>query len=53
MAYRKIKGRDVWHWCKNCSKWPKSNYDERSGKPSSNELCDECRSKAKRGDCRR
>jgi hypothetical protein len=25
--YRKKKGSDVWHWCKNCSKWPTSDYD--------------------------
>ena len=53
MAYRKVKGRDTWHFCKNCSNWPTSNYDERNGKPTSDELCDECRKKEKAGRCQR
>lgn len=51
MPYRKIRGSDTWHWCKNCSKWPVANYDEKATKPTSGELCDECLSKQKRNDC--
>lgn len=42
-TYRKKRGEDEWHWCKNCSNWPMSDYDEEyhSGteRPSTGELC--------------
>jgi hypothetical protein len=50
--YRKKKGKDTWHWCKNCSNWPTSDYDSTSTKPSDNELCNECKGKQKDGTCR-
>lgn len=50
--YRRIKGSDVWHWCRNCSNWPTSNYDSRRTKPTSGELDNQCRSKEKEGNCR-
>ena len=53
MAYRRKKGSDTWHWCKNCSNYPTSDYDERSSKPAYGELCNECRSKDKKGTCRK
>ena len=28
--YRKKKGKDTWHWCRNCEKDPKSDYDSQS-----------------------
>lgn len=51
MAYRKRNGKDTWHWCRNCGNWPTSDYVERSDKPTSGELCDECKDKEKNGDC--
>jgi hypothetical protein len=51
MAYRRKKGSDVWHWCKNCSNWPGYPYDEQSDKPKSGELCNECRRKETNGEC--
>lgn len=53
MAYRKTKGSDTWHYCKNCSKWPASNYEESQSKPSSGELCNECRGKESNGSCQK
>ena len=54
-TYRRKKSKDAWHWCKNCSNWPTSDYDEEyhSGteRPSTGELCNECRAKEKTGDC--
>ena len=54
--YRKRKGRDAWHWCKNCSNWPTGregvDYDSRQTKPTSGELDNQCRAKEKAGDCR-
>ncbi len=32
--YRKLKGKDTWHFCKNCSNWPTSNYDSSFSKPT-------------------
>lgn len=53
MAYRKVKGSDTWHYCTNCSKWPTSNYDQSAGKPTTGELCNECKGKEKNGQCQR
>ncbi|MFA5163835.1 MAG: hypothetical protein WC441_04960 [Patescibacteria group bacterium] len=52
MAYRKRKGHDAWHWCRNCSNWPTSDYVEQQTKPTSGELCNECKSKQAAGTCR-
>lgn len=54
-TYRKRKGKDTWHWCKNCSNYPTSDYDEKTvytGRPSSGELCNECRGKEKANNCK-
>lgn len=50
--YRKRKGQhDEWHFCTNCSNWPTSNYIERTTRPTTGELCNQCRSKERRGVC--
>lgn len=51
--YRKVKGSDTWHWCKNCSKWPTSGYESSLTKPASGELCNECKAKEREGTCRK
>jgi hypothetical protein len=55
MPYRRRKGKDVWHWCVNCSDWPKApvEYDEHQTRPphGSGELCDQCLAKKKAGTC--
>jgi len=51
--YRRKKGKDTWHFCKNCSNWPTSDYDVRYSKPASGELCNECRSKDANGNCKK
>lgn len=51
MAYRRRKESDTWHWCRNCSKWPKSNYESRASKPTSGDQCNECKAKVKDGKC--
>jgi len=51
--YRKRKDRDTWHWCKNCFNWPTSSYESRYSKPSSGELCNECKAKDERGECKK
>ena len=51
MAYRKRNDSDTWHWCRNCSNWPTSDYDERTDRPSY-DLCNECKGKEKAGTCK-
>lgn len=50
MKYRKAKGRDAYHWCTNCSRWPTKDYDEYD-KPPSGEQCNECKEKQKNNEC--
>jgi hypothetical protein len=52
--YRKRKGvaYDSWHFCTNCSKWPTSNYDSRTDKPTTGEFCDECLGKKRNDNCK-
>ena len=52
MAYRKRKGADTWHFCRNCSNWPTSDYVEQVSKPTTGELCNECKAKKESGNCR-
>lgn len=52
MVYRKRHGKDAWHFCKNCSNWPTSDYVERSSKPTNDELCNQCKAKQKEGNCK-
>lgn len=51
--YRKRKGSDVWHWCKNCRDWPTANYESvvTDKRPTSGELDNECLSKEKAKTC--
>ena len=50
--YRKKKESDTWHWCKNCSKWPTSNYDVQHTKPTTGELDNECKAKEQNKQCK-
>ena len=51
MKYRRRREADAWHWCTNCSNWPTSDYVDRDTKPTTGELCNECRSKTKNNTC--
>jgi len=53
IEYRKKRGSDTWHWCRNCSRWPTSDYDVRYTEPTSGELCNECKAKEREGVCRK
>jgi len=48
--YRKKRGSDTWHWCRNCKNWPTEDYTERDSRPGS-DLCNECKAKERTGDC--
>ncbi len=50
--YKRRKGKDTWHWCRNCSNYPTGTDVETSySKPTSGELCNECKSKENEGKC--
>lgn len=50
-TYRRRKDKDTWHFCTNCSQWPTWNYVEQATKPTTGELCNECKGKRERGQC--
>ena len=51
--YRKLKNSDTWHWCTNCSNYPKGRgIYVSNNRQSGGEKCNECLAKTKRGDCR-
>ncbi len=54
MEYRKRKKvSDTWHWCTNCTNWPKppDEYDVSHSKPTSGELCNQCKGKDDNNNC--
>lgn len=50
--YRKRRGSDTWHWCSNCNNYPTSDFTTSPTKPSSGDLCNECKAKQASGNCR-
>lgn len=51
IIYRKKESGSTWHWCENCSKWPKEKFESTYNKPDSDKMCKECNKKAERGKC--
>jgi hypothetical protein len=51
MTYRKKQGSDTWHYCRNCARWPTADYDQKTNRPTTGELCNECQAKDKAGTC--
>ena len=52
-VYKRRKGHDARHWCKNCSNYPTgSDVETSTTKPTSGELCNECKSKEANGTCK-
>ncbi len=52
-VYRKSYKGDVWHWCENCSGWPKENYTIRHYIPSNQKACEECQKLDDSGECQK
>ena len=50
-VYRRLKGSDTWHFCRNCTLDPKSDYDSQTTRPTTGELCDQCIGKENQGTC--
>jgi len=51
--FRKKKDSDTWHWCTNCTEYPKSDFIEKefTNSPSPGEKCNQCIAKEKAGKC--
>ena len=55
--YRRLKGRNIWHWCKNCHHFPGRFFDFKyieytKTSPTTGKLCKKCEEKEKRNNCR-
>ena len=50
-TYRRRNDSDTWHFSSNCGNWPTSGYQEQYNKPTTGELCNECKAKKRDGDC--
>lgn len=44
--YRKSERENVWHWCRECSKWPTYDYSVSHVKPQQGQFCSECDKRA-------
>jgi len=49
--YRQSPDTDIWHWCRNCTRWPTADYVEQDERPA-HDLCNECKAKEALGMCR-
>ncbi len=50
MQYRRRKRSDTWHFETSCSNWPHAflpGVVKRDKKPTTGELCDQCKAKAR------
>ena len=50
VVYVKGDAPDRWHWCKNCTQYPRYVEQKRSKRPDY-DLCDECQLKESRHIC--
>ena len=44
-VYRRRNEGNTWHWHRDCSNWPKSDYKEVHSKPRKGEFCKHCKAK--------
>jgi hypothetical protein len=42
VGFRRKRDGELWHFCSNCSNWPRVSYIEQWQKPSNGEICSEC-----------
>jgi uncharacterized protein (DUF433 family) len=50
---RRMPGGDMWHFCKNCTTFPSTNYEEKAySDEMAGGLCDECLAINRSGSCR-
>jgi hypothetical protein len=51
-GYRQSQDCETWHFCSNCSGWPRLNYVELWIEPGGGEICRECEQRQREGNCR-
>jgi hypothetical protein len=51
-SYVQGPNSDNWHWCKNCTNYPQTIVKRRDTRPTSGDLCNQCKSKEREGICR-
>ena len=44
-VYRRRAESDTWHFSRHCRWWPRRGFVQSVKKPTSGELCNECRAK--------
>jgi hypothetical protein len=49
--YRRKIGQQTWHFCSNCSHWPRADYVTLKEPPRTHQMCNECICKRDRGEC--
>ena len=51
--YRKRRGTQyyAWHFCTNCSEWPRHDFLNSLDPPRDEDLCHECEEKRRAGEC--
>ena len=42
---------EVWHFCRNCTRWPDSRFEEKIKRPPDERVCQECRDLDDAYDC--
>lgn len=52
LGYRKKQSSDTWHFCCNCSQWPRFDFIELWQPPTIGEMCNECEVRRREGKCR-
>lgn len=52
IEYRRQRSSDTWHWCRNCTQWPTTDYERRDTHPTTGDKCRECRRMEVRRTCR-
>lgn len=40
--YRRSETEDIWHWCRECPKWPTFDYAVSHVRPREGRFCEEC-----------
>jgi hypothetical protein len=52
LGYRQRQDGDIWHFCSNCSGWPRLKFIEQWVEPTNGNICSECEQRRREGSCR-
>ena len=51
IEFRRTAGEMVWHWCRNCSRWPTHEVELLDVMPKPSETCSECQERTEARTC--